>query len=90
MLYCPIFRVGTTEIIYHDGDVNCVHEIVGFMAVCGCWHIELSCIVERVKWLIWCLVGKGSRVCRYWCNTVEGAWLTAATRCMVVKGKLSW
>jgi hypothetical protein len=28
MLYCPIFRVGTTEIIYHDGDANYVHEIM--------------------------------------------------------------
>jgi hypothetical protein len=59
MLYCPIFRVGTTEIINHDGYANCVHEIVNFMAVCGCWCIELSCIAERVKWLIWCLARKG-------------------------------
>jgi hypothetical protein len=28
-------------------------------------------------------------VCRYRCNTVEGTWLATATRCMVVKGKLS-
>jgi hypothetical protein len=59
MLYCPIFRVGTTEIICHDGDVNYGYEIVSFMAVCGCWCVELSCIAERVKWLIWCLVKKG-------------------------------
>jgi hypothetical protein len=58
MLYCQIFRVGTAEIIYHDGDVNYVHGIVSFMAVCGCWRVELSCIVKRVKWLIWCLVKK--------------------------------
>jgi hypothetical protein len=36
MLYCPIFRVGTTEIMYHDGDANYVHEIIDFKAVCGC------------------------------------------------------
>jgi hypothetical protein len=29
-------------------------------------------------------------VCRYRCNTVEGAWLAAATRWMVVKEKLSY
>jgi hypothetical protein len=29
-------------------------------------------------------------VCRYKCNTVEGGWLAAATRCIVVKGELSW
>jgi hypothetical protein len=50
--------VGTAEIIYHDGDANYGHEIVSFMAVCGCWRVELSCIAERVKWLIWCLVKK--------------------------------
>jgi hypothetical protein len=59
MLYCHIFRLGTAEIIYHDGDANCVHEIGSFMAVCGCWRIEFSCITEWVKWLIWCLVRKG-------------------------------
>jgi hypothetical protein len=59
MLYCPIFRVGTAEIIYHDGDANYVHEIIDFMAECGCWRVELSCIAERVKWVIWCLVRKG-------------------------------
>jgi hypothetical protein len=30
---------------------------------------------------------KGSWACRYRCNTVEGAWLAAATHCMVVTGK---
>jgi hypothetical protein len=59
MLYCRIFIVGTAEIIYHNGDVNCGHEIIGFMAGCGCLRVELSCIAERVKWLIWCLVRKG-------------------------------
>jgi hypothetical protein len=59
MLYCRIFIVGTAEIIYHVGDANCGQEIIGFVAVCGCWHVELSCITERVKWLIWCLVRKG-------------------------------
>jgi hypothetical protein len=58
MLYCRIFRVGTAEIIYHDGDMNYGHEIVSFMAVCGCLRVGLSCIAERVKWLIWCLVTK--------------------------------
>jgi hypothetical protein len=29
MLYCHIFRVGTVEIIYHDGDANHGHEIIG-------------------------------------------------------------
>jgi hypothetical protein len=52
-------RVGTAEIIYHDGYVNYGHEIIGFMVVCGCWRVELSCIAERVKWLIWCLARKG-------------------------------
>jgi hypothetical protein len=50
--------VGTAEIIYHDGDANYGHEIVSFMAVCGCWRVELSCIAERVNRLIWCLVKK--------------------------------
>jgi hypothetical protein len=59
MLYCRISTVGTTEIIYHDGDANCGHEIIGFMAVCGCWCVELNCIAERVKWIICCLVRKG-------------------------------
>jgi hypothetical protein len=59
MLYCCIFRAGGAEIIYHDGYVNYGHEIVGFMAVCGCWRVELSYIAERVNWLIWCLARKG-------------------------------
>jgi hypothetical protein len=59
MLYCLIFRVRTTKIIYHDGDADDVPEIVNFMAVCGCWRIEVSCIAEGVKWIIWCLVRKG-------------------------------
>jgi hypothetical protein len=58
LLYSPIFRVGTAEIIYDDGDVNYGHEIIGLMTVCGCWCVELNCIADRVKWLIWCLVGK--------------------------------
>jgi hypothetical protein len=32
--------VGTNEIIYHDGDANCVYEIIDFMVVCGCLCIE--------------------------------------------------
>jgi hypothetical protein len=59
MLYFSIFRVGTTEIIYLDGDANYGHEIVGFVVVCGCWRVELRCIAEMVKWLIRCLVRKG-------------------------------
>jgi hypothetical protein len=49
MLYYRVFRVGTAKIIYHDADASYGHEIVSFMAVCGCWHVGLSCIAERVK-----------------------------------------